>query len=87
MTDLTIVFILVDTGEAVSINDADAVALLHELQRLIHILHLIIVRMRSAVGRQQSIDAEGIKVWLVAKVAAIEYGILGYASTFLISNF
>ena len=71
MIDLTVVFILVDTGEVVSVDDADAVALLHELQRLIHILHLIIVRMRCAVGGQQAIDAEGIKVWLVAIVTTI----------------
>ena len=71
MIDLAIVFILVDTGEIVSVNDADAVTLSHELQRLIHILYLKIVRMRCAVGGQQSIDAEGIKVWFVAIVATI----------------
>ena len=71
MIDLAIVFILIDTGEVVSINDTDAVALLHELQRLIHILHLIIVRMRCAVGCQQTIDAEGIEVRFVAIVATI----------------
>ena len=71
MIDLTIVFILIDTGEIVSINDPNAVTLLHELQGLIHILHLVVVRMRCAVGSQQSVDAEGIEVRLVAIVTTI----------------
>ena len=71
MIDLTIVFILVDTGEIVSVNDPDAVTLLNELQGLIHILHLVVVRMRCAVWSQQSVDAEGIEVRLVAIVTTI----------------
>ena len=34
-------------------------------------LHFIVVRMRLAVWRQQSVDAEGVEVGLVAVVAAI----------------
>ena len=71
MIDLTVVFILVDTGEIVSVDDPDAVTLLYELQGLVHILHLVVVRMRCAVGCQQTIDAEGIEVRLVAIVATI----------------
>ena len=72
MIHLTIVFVLVDTGEVIAIDDADTISFLNELQRLIDILHLIVVGMRRAVGCQQSVDAEGPQVGLIAEVAAVE---------------
>ena len=59
-------------GERVAVDYSDVVALAYKLQRLIHMLHLVVVRMWSAVGRQQTVKAEGAHVGLVAEVAAVE---------------
>ena len=55
------------------VDDADsAVGLANELQGLVHMLHLIVVRMRRAVGRNESVDAECAVVGLVAEVATVQ---------------
>ena len=59
-------------GEAVVVDDADLVTLFHELQRLIDVLHFVVMRMRLAVGSNQTIKAEGSIVGLVAKITTIK---------------
>ena len=59
-------------GEAVVVDDADLVTLFHELQRLIDVLYLVVMRMRLAVGSNQAIEAEGSVVGLVAKITTIK---------------
>ena len=54
------------------INDADlAVGSPDKLQRLIHVLYLVIVGMRSAVRGNKAINTERSIVGLVTKVATI----------------
>ncbi len=72
MIDLAVVFIFVDAGKEIAVDNADAVTFLHELQRLIDVLHLIVVRMRLAVRRNQSVDAERAVIRFVAKVASVK---------------
>ena len=63
--------VLAGIGKAVVVDDTDIIAIEHKLQRLIHMLHLIIVGMGLAVGSNQTVDAERTIVRLVAKVASI----------------
>ena len=60
--------ILAGGGEAVMVDDADiAVGFPDKLQRLIDVLHLIVVGVGDAVRCNETIDAEGTIVGLVAK--------------------
>ena len=55
------------------VDDADSpLGLPDKLQRLIHVLHLVVMRMRRAVRCHQSVDAERPVVRLVAEVATIK---------------
>ena len=63
--------IFIGIGEGIMIDDTDVAAFTYKLKWLIHMLHLIVVGMGGAVGRQQAIDTEGIEVGLVAKVTSV----------------
>ena len=67
------VVILVEIGEEVAVDEPDAALVTVECKRdgLIDVLHLIIVRVGSAVGCQKPVEAEGAIVRLVAKVTAV----------------
>ena len=72
MVDLAVILVFVDLGEEIAIDDADeGITLLQELQRLIDILYLVIMRMGLAIGGYQTIDTESIEVWLVAEITTI----------------
>jgi hypothetical protein len=73
MIDLEVVFVCVNGGEGIAVDDADeGIALLHELDGLIDVLRLVVMGMERAVGGDETVDAEWSVVGLVAKVAAIE---------------
>ena len=58
--------------EIVTIDDVDtAIILAYELQRLIHILHLVIMRMRLAVGGDEAVDTERTVIRLVTEIATV----------------
>ena len=82
MTDLAVVLIFVDISEAVAVDDADGITFFNELQRLIDVLHLVIMRMGRAIRGHESVDAEWSVVRLIAKVSAI--GIIAVALEALI---
>ena len=64
--------ILAGVGEEIVVDDADvAIGLPDKLQRLIDVLHFVVVRVGNAVGRNETVDAEGTIVGLVAKVATV----------------
>ena len=64
-------------GEMVPIDDADRTIILAlELQRLIHILHLVIVRMRLAIWCNQTVDTERPVIRLVTEIPAVEEWII-----------
>jgi len=65
--------ILAGVGKAVTVDDRDsAISSTDEGQRLIDMLHLIIMRMRCAVGPHEAIDAEGAIVGTIAEISSIK---------------
>ena len=44
--------VLTDVGEEIAVDDAQLVVMEFELERLIHVLHFVVVRMRLAVRSQ-----------------------------------
>ena len=71
VADLVDVVIFIDVGEIVAVDHTDVTTVMHELQRLIDVLHLVIVGMGFAVGTNQTVDAEVDVVGFVAKVTTV----------------
>ena len=69
--DFTIVIVFVEVGKEIPIDDADGVSFLFERDRLVDILHLVIMRMGLAVGSNETVDAEVPVIGLIAEVTAI----------------
>ena len=64
--------IFAGVGEVVAVDNADgAVSFTDELQRLIDILHFVVVRMWLTVWGNQSVDAEWPVIGFISKIAAI----------------
>ena len=71
--DLAGIFVFINAIKKIAIDDTNAIfALSNELDRLIGVLHLVVMRMWFAVGANQAIDAECLVVGLVAKVSSVE---------------
>ena len=64
--------VFVEGGELVTVDETDVIAFADEGNGLVDLLHLVVVGMRLAVGRDEAVDAERPVVRLVAEVAAVE---------------
>ena len=76
MIDLAVIFIFFNVGEEVAVDDANGGIFPYELQRLVNVLHLVVVGMGLAVRRNQTVDAERAIVRLVTKIATVQKWIM-----------
>ena len=68
---LICVVVFVELCKLVAVDELDVIVLAHKGDRLINMLHLIVVRMGLTVWCNKTVDTEGSVVGLVAKVATV----------------